>query len=71
METTIVRYRDAPPGLKPVIIHKFLIANDAADSVHMFTFESPESSWEETGSATDADHRQDSHRLQPAIALGK
>ena len=42
METTIVRYRDAPPGLKPVIIHKFLVANDAADSLHVFTFESPD-----------------------------
>ena len=46
-QTIIIRYRDAPPGLKPVIIHKFLIADDAADSLHVFTFESPESSWQE------------------------
>lgn len=46
-ERTVARYRDAPPGLKPVIVHKFILANDVADSVHVFTFESPEESWKE------------------------
>lgn len=46
-ERTFVRYRDAPPGMKPVIVHKFIVANDVADSVHIFTFESPEESWQE------------------------
>lgn len=46
-ERTVARYRDAPPGLKPVIVHKFILANDVADSVHVFTFESPEATWKE------------------------
>jgi len=42
---TIFRYRDAPPGLTPIVVHKYIVADDAADTVHVFTFESPESSW--------------------------
>lgn len=44
---TFFRYRDAPPGLKPCIVHKFMLANNATDSVHVFTFESPAPSWDE------------------------
>ena len=46
-ERTFFRYRDAPPGLKPIIVHKFILANNVTDSVHVFTFESPSESWEE------------------------
>ena len=46
-ERTVLRYRDAPPGLKPVIVHKFVLANNVTDSMHIFTFESPESTWTE------------------------
>jgi hypothetical protein len=46
-ELTFLRYRDAPPGLKPVIVHKFVLANNASDSVHAFTFESPVELWDE------------------------
>jgi hypothetical protein len=46
-ERTFFRYRDAPPGLKPIIVHKFILANNVTDSVHVFTFESPAESWEE------------------------
>lgn len=46
-ERTFFRYRDAPPGLKPIIVHKFILANNATDSVHIFTFESPSESWDE------------------------
>jgi hypothetical protein len=46
-ERTVFRYRDAPPGLKPVIVHKFILANNVTDSLHIFTFESPESTWAE------------------------
>ena len=46
-ELTFARYRDAPPGLKPVIVHKVILASDVADSVHVFTFESPEETWQE------------------------
>lgn len=45
-EQTFFRYRDAPPGLKPVIVHKFILANDKADTVHIFTFESPAETWD-------------------------
>lgn len=41
-----VRYKDAPSGLKPIIIHKFIIANNETDSVHMFIFESPVETWD-------------------------
>lgn len=47
VEHTILRYRDAPPGLKPIIVHKFFMTNEVTDSVHIFTFESPAESWEE------------------------
>lgn len=46
-ERTVMRYRDAPPGLKPIIVHKFILANNVTDSMHDFTFESPEASWAE------------------------
>lgn len=46
-ERTVLRYRDAPPGLKPVIVHKFILANSVTDSMHDFTFESPETTWAE------------------------
>ena len=46
-ERTFFRYRDAPPGLKPIIVHKFIVANNVTDSLHIFTFESPEESWSE------------------------
>ena|GEM_PF-3640491 len=45
-ERTFFRYRDAPPGLKSIIVHKFILANNSTDSVHVFTFESPADSWE-------------------------
>ena len=45
-EQTFFRYRDAPPGLKPIIVHKFILANDKTDSVHIFTFESPVETWD-------------------------
>lgn len=46
-EQTIFRYRDAPAGLKPVIVHKMILANTVTDSVHVFTFESPAQTWDE------------------------
>lgn len=44
-EHTFFRYRDAPSGLKPIIVHKFIVANNATDSVNIFTFESPAETW--------------------------
>ncbi|MBA4327614.1 MAG: hypothetical protein C0428_05250 [Polaromonas sp.] len=46
-ERTIFRYRDAPSGMTPIIVHKFILANNVTDSVHIFMFESPEASWAE------------------------
>ncbi len=44
-ERTIFRYRDAPQGMKPIIVHKFFLANNVTDNVNIFTFESPLESW--------------------------
>jgi hypothetical protein len=44
-EQTFFRYRDAPPGLTPVVIHKFIVANNATDTLNVFTFESPADTW--------------------------
>lgn len=44
-EQTFFRYRDTPPGLTPIIVHKFIVANNAADTLNVFTFESPAESW--------------------------
>jgi hypothetical protein len=43
----VLKYRDAPDGQVAIIVHKFLIVSDDLDSVHVFTFESPEASWKE------------------------
>lgn len=45
-EQIFFRYRDASPGMKPIIVHKFILANNVTDSVHVFTFESPVELWE-------------------------
>jgi hypothetical protein len=46
-EMLVFRYRDAARGQKPIIVHKFIVANDKMDSAHIFTFESPEETWSE------------------------
>lgn len=46
-ERTFFRYRDAPAGLKPIIVHKFILANNVTDSVHIFSFESPAETWDD------------------------
>lgn len=42
-----LRYKDAQPGRQPAIVHKYIMADTAADCVHIFTFESPEKSWKQ------------------------
>lgn len=42
----VFRYRDAPAGMAPIIVHKFIVINSGNDSVNTFTFESPEQSWD-------------------------
>lgn len=46
-ERSVFRYRDTPVGRKPTIVHKFVVASNGADTVHVFTFESPEDTWKE------------------------
>lgn len=46
-KSTIFRYKDSANGQKPIIVHKFIIASDQTDSVDVFTFESPENTWNE------------------------
>lgn len=50
IETAVLRYKDAPPLLTAIIVHKFIIANETEDAVYILTFESPESSWEDNWS---------------------
>lgn len=45
-EYTLFSYRDALPGAKAVVVHKLLLANNRLDTVHIFTFESPEARWD-------------------------
>jgi hypothetical protein len=45
-EYTLFNYRDALPGAKAVVVHKLLLANNRQDTVHIFTFESPEARWD-------------------------
>jgi hypothetical protein len=47
IEMIVFRYRDAPPSKTAIIVHKLLIVNPQADSVHAFTFECPEATWQE------------------------
>ncbi len=46
-KTITFRYSDHAEGQKPIIVHKFIIANKKSDSVYVFIFESPENNWEE------------------------
>lgn len=50
-ERTVFRYRDAPAGRKPVTVHKFVLASNDADTVHVFTFESPNDTWQDNWKA--------------------
>lgn len=43
----ILRYRDASDGQVPIIVHKFVVANEVEDTVYVFTYESSEATWEE------------------------
>lgn len=45
-DVTYFRYRDAPPGQTPEIIHQFYLANDTTDNLDVFIFESPEDQWD-------------------------
>ena len=44
----IVRYRNAPPNLTPIIVHIMVIADPLTGLIYQFTFESPESQWAES-----------------------
>ena len=46
-EAFVLRYRDAPQGKTPIVVHKYLIANDRFDTLHIFTYESPAASWDD------------------------
>lgn len=47
IEYTYFRYRNAPAGQKPIVVHKFVAAVPRLDAVFAFTFESPEATWKE------------------------
>ena len=43
----IVRYRNAPANLPPIVIHTVAIGDPLTGFVYEFIFESPEASWED------------------------
>lgn len=45
-DLTFLRYKDAPPGQKPIIVHKYIMASSATDALHIFIFESPVKTWD-------------------------
>ena len=44
----IIRYRNAPQNLTPIIVHIMVIADPLTGLVYQFVFESPESRWAES-----------------------
>lgn len=46
-EVFLFRYRDFPQGGQPLVVHKFILANDLTDSVHIFSFQSPAATWDD------------------------
>jgi hypothetical protein len=42
-----IRYRNAPPPAKPIVIHQVYISNDKKDTLFIVTFEAPEKFWDE------------------------
>lgn len=46
-EVVYFRYIDASPGLPPIMVHKYFVAHNAADTLYSFIFESPVQSWAE------------------------
>ncbi len=44
-ERYYMRFKDETPGLTPIVVHRFMIANEQTDTIHIFTFESPKDSW--------------------------
>lgn len=45
VKTILIRYRNAPAAVKPIIVHKYFMAD--ALNLYAFTFESPEATWDE------------------------
>ncbi len=45
--SVVFRYIDAPPNLTPLVIHRYYVADDAKDTVYIFTYEAPQESWEQ------------------------
>ena len=45
LEQYYMRFKDETHGLTPIVVHRFMIANEQTDTVHSFTFESPKDSW--------------------------
>lgn len=46
LNTSYIRYRDMSAGSKPIIVYKSISVNRDQDKLYIFTFESPEKSWD-------------------------
>jgi hypothetical protein len=42
------RYRNAPAVAAPIIVHRFCLAFDRLSELYLFTFESPQTGWDES-----------------------
>jgi hypothetical protein len=49
----LFRHRNAPGVAPPIVVHSFYIARDVKDELDMFTFESPEATWDESWAIVD------------------
>jgi hypothetical protein len=52
--TVTYRYRDTSPAGEPLIVHKRISASDTLDCIHIFTFQSPATSWDDNWKKTGA-----------------
>lgn len=46
-KVAIMRHRNAPEDLPPIIVHRMMVIDPVDDLLFVFTFESPEQVWEE------------------------
>lgn len=46
IETLVYRYRNAPGGVPPIILHKYFQASEKEDFLNIVTFETTDDKWE-------------------------
>jgi len=46
IETLVYRYRNAPKGMEPIIVHQYFQINEKEDFINIITFETTEAKWD-------------------------